>query len=181
MNRRNWLRWTAGAAAAAGTAIEAQQQNPAASGAAPAPPAKPLWKPVVFDAHQFATVSVLCDQIVPATDTPGALAAGVPRYLDLMLSHSRPSQREELLAGLAWIDAQAIRQQGVPLAKLPPASQAALLTALDDATAGASARYFRQWKSAIAQIYYNTAAGYRELNKGGRVPSGFGCRHGQHG
>src|SRR5439155_8216101 len=54
--------------------------------------------------------------------------------------------------------------------------QTAMLTALDQARAP----FFRQLKSMTSGIYYSTQIGYQELNKGGRVPASFGCKHGGH-
>jgi hypothetical protein len=39
------------------------------------------------------------------------------------------------------------------------------------------ARFFRQMKGLTVAGYYTTEIGINELNKGGRVPAGFGCRH----
>src|SRR5215472_10887291 len=41
------------------------------------------WKPQFFDAHQNETLIALTDLIIPTTNTPGAKAALVNRYLDL--------------------------------------------------------------------------------------------------
>src|SRR5690348_16387514 len=41
------------------------------------------WQPLFFDEHQNETVITLTELIIPQTDTPGAKAALVNRYLDL--------------------------------------------------------------------------------------------------
>ncbi len=43
----------------------------------------PDWKPAFLNDHQNETLIVLSDVVIPATDTPGAKAALVNRYLDL--------------------------------------------------------------------------------------------------
>ncbi|HBY60872.1 MAG TPA: hypothetical protein DEH78_13700, partial [Solibacterales bacterium] len=75
------------------------------------------WKPQVFDAHQNETVVVLTELIIPATDTPGAKAALVNRYLDLLLADGPAPQRESFLAGLAWLDGYALRQHAKPFVR----------------------------------------------------------------
>jgi len=42
------------------------------------------------------------------------------------------------------------------------------------------ARFFLQMKMLTIDGYYTTPAGIQELNKGGRVPAGFGCHHDEH-
>lgn len=44
------------------------------------PPAQP------FSAQAKASVSVIAELIIPATDTPGAIEAGVPRFIERMVS-----------------------------------------------------------------------------------------------
>jgi len=141
--------------------------------------AKPDWRPSVLDDHQNETVIALTDLIIPATDTPGAKAARVNRYIDLFLRDGSASQRESFLSGLSWLDGYAIREHSHPFVHCSPADQTAMLTALDQGT-GPGKKFFAQMKSLTARIYYNTEIGYRELNKGGRVPATFGCEHSSH-
>lgn len=141
--------------------------------------AKPDWRPSVLSAHQNESVIAITDLIIPSTDTPGAKAAHVNRYIDLLLRDGSLDQREAFLGGLAWLDTYAIREHGHPFVKCPPADQVAMLTALDEG-AGAGHGFFRQVKSLTSKIYYATEIGTRELNKGGRVPASFGCAHDSH-
>lgn len=77
---------------------------------------------------QQRTIAALVDQIIPATDTPGASEAGVPQFIDLMLTDwYAPAERDLFLAGLADADARA---EG-SFADLEPEAQATLATALD--------------------------------------------------
>jgi gluconate 2-dehydrogenase gamma chain len=141
--------------------------------------AKPNWRPSVLNAHQNDTVIAITDLIIPSTDTPGAKAAHVNRYIDLFLRDGSPDQREALVGGLAWLDAYAIREHGHAFVRCEPADQVAILKALDEGT-GPGHSFFRQIKSLTSRIYYATEIGTQELNKGGRVPESFGCAHGSH-
>ena len=82
----------------------------------------------------FTTLSALADTMIPVTDTPGALAAGVPETLDAMLAHwaSAPT-RELITGGLARIDAAAIAQQGKAFAAIAPQDRLAFLVEHDKA------------------------------------------------
>jgi hypothetical protein len=85
-------------------------------GAAPAPAAVAA-KPVFFTESEFATVSALADTIVPATDTPGAVAAGVPGYIDYVVN-SNPNWKKLFREGLAWLDKQCAANYGKPFREL---------------------------------------------------------------
>ncbi|MCC6367199.1 MAG: gluconate 2-dehydrogenase subunit 3 family protein [Bryobacterales bacterium] len=166
MNRRDYLQ------VAATTAL-----------ASPALAQTAAWKPQALDAHQNETVIALTDLIIPSTDTPGAKAAQVNRYIDLLLHDGPLSERDRFLEGLSFLDAYSIRKQGEPFVRCTPAQQTAILEAFDknespDVAPGH--RFFRMAKQLTSRIYYSTEIGYKELNKGGRVPSTFGCRHAEH-
>ena len=140
--------------------------------------AKPDWRPSVLDDHQNETVIVLTELIIPATDTPGAKAARVNRYIDLFLRDGEARQRERFIAGLNWLDGHSLREHSHPFLRCTPAQQTAMLTAMSQGGPGRD--FFRSMKSLTSRIYYNTQIGFQELNKGGRVPKTFGCSHGTH-
>lgn len=125
------------------------------------------WKPVLFNAHQNATVIALTDLIIPATDTPGAKAALVNRYIDLMLSAGPARERDRFLNGLKVLDKE------TPFVKLPAAKQIELLKSLDEGS-GEGHEFFRMAKSMTSRMYYQTEIGFKELNKHG-VPKSYAC------
>src|SRR5213076_416984 len=64
------------------------------------------WAPRALSRAQVELVAAMAEHILPETDTPGARAAGVHRFIDAMLAESfPPSERERFLAGLAEVDA----------------------------------------------------------------------------
>ena len=134
----------------------------------------PDWKPELFDAHQNDTVVVLSELIIPATDTPGAKAALVNRWMDRILAAGPQEQRDAFLSGLAWLDGHAIAQHQKPFLRLTEAQQVEILKSIDGGS-GPGAQFFRMAKGLTSRIYYATEIGLRELNKGGRVPSTLSC------
>ena len=57
---------------------------------------------------QQRTLAALVDQIIPETDTPGAAQAGVPQFVDSMLTDwYAPEDRDRFLAGLDAVDRRA--------------------------------------------------------------------------
>ena|SRR5438477_12137772 len=60
-----------------------------------------------LNAHQNDTVVAMIDQIIPATDTPGAKAARVNEFIDVILTEwAVDSERKNFLDGLAAVDKQ---------------------------------------------------------------------------
>lgn len=79
MDRRNFLKTIS---AATGVGLTPALASIFVSGCMPEPGA-----PLVFlTAHEAALVDSIAEGIIPATDTPGARAAGVVRYMDMLLA-----------------------------------------------------------------------------------------------
>src|SRR2546423_1156707 len=94
----------------------------------------PDWAPRTLDPGQLELVAVMADHIIPQTDTPGARAAGVHRFVDALLTDHYPSpERDRFVAGLADVDAQARSRHGKAFVECAADQQLALLTALDEA------------------------------------------------
>ncbi|KTT72047.1 transcriptional initiation protein Tat [Sphingomonas endophytica] len=129
----------------------AYRPNPVINTGAPAP---------VFTAAQRALVAALSERVIPTTDTPGAIAAGVPDYIEHMLGDwAIDDERATILGGLAAIDARSIAQYRTPAAKATPAQQDALLTlAMNDALPGA-ASFFPAFKQLVLTGYYTSEVG----------------------
>ncbi len=181
MNRRDLLRLGASTAAIPAVSISATAGKTAVG----ANGIQGTWKPLLFDDHQNETVIALTELIIPATDTPGAKAAQVNRYIDLLLNDGGARQREEFLSGLNWLDGYALRLHSKPFVRCTATEQTTMLEALDrgaeDADLAPGGKFFRRAKRLTSQIYYSTEIGFKELNKGNRVPSTFACQHPEHG
>jgi gluconate 2-dehydrogenase gamma chain len=67
-----------------------------------APSAK--YAPKYFSAHQYATLTFLCDAILPKDEhSGGAVEAGAPEFIDLLTSENEKFQLR-LGGGLFWLD-----------------------------------------------------------------------------
>jgi hypothetical protein len=59
-----------------------------------------------FSPHQFATLSDLCQRLIPGDDASGgAIEAKVPELIDLLATESQ-DYRTRLLGGVTWLDSQ---------------------------------------------------------------------------
>ena len=93
----------------------------------------------VLSAHQDATVTAMADQIIPATETPGAKAVRVNEFIDhIVADWYSDEERARFLAGIAEVDArsQALFQKN--FADAAPAQQSELLRALGEEMAEAT-------------------------------------------
>ena len=70
-----------------------------------AAPAK-AYAPKFFSAHDYKTLQVLCQTIIPADgDSGGAIEAGAPEFIDL-LTNENPDYQRILGGGLLWLDSE---------------------------------------------------------------------------
>jgi hypothetical protein len=183
-SRRTALRALAtGAVAAASPAwvesLSALGQQHAQTPAAQAAIAAPDWIARVFTPHQNETVITLTEAIIPQTDTPGAKAAGVNRFIDSVLLHAKPADREAFLRGLAAVDASSRARFRTDFIKASAAQQTELLTSWSKGNDD----FFRAIKSMTIDGYYTTEIGLRqELGDDGQLflAKFAGCDHPEH-
>jgi hypothetical protein len=137
----------------------------------------------VLDPHQDATVVALTDVILPATDTPGAKAARVNEFIDLLLAEwSEAEERDRFLAGLAAIDTRAHEMFGKDFVDGTPRDQTGLLTVLDDETAQWNAKpaatrgpepFYRRIKWLTLFGYYTSQVGAEQEAHFAIIPGRF--------
>jgi gluconate 2-dehydrogenase subunit 3-like protein len=66
------------------------------------------YKPKFFTAHEYATVGILADLIIPRDERSGsATDAGVPQFMDFMMTDGNEARRLAMRGGLAWLDREA--------------------------------------------------------------------------
>lgn len=146
------------------------------------------WTPAVLTLRQNEAVIALTELIIPETDTPGAKAALVNRFVDHVLATAAPPERAEFLRGLGWLDERCRARFGKDVAGASPAELTALLTPLAEEGTPApedapGVAFFRAIKSMTISGYYTTEIGLRqELGEDGRmVLAAFeGCTHPEH-
>jgi gluconate 2-dehydrogenase gamma chain len=82
-------------------AEQAQQQATQTPGQQPPPG---VYQPKFFNAHEWRTVRVLTDLIIPRDARSGsATEAGVPEFMDFMMI-DRPTMQLQMRGGLRWLD-----------------------------------------------------------------------------
>ncbi|MBC8166427.1 MAG: gluconate 2-dehydrogenase subunit 3 family protein [Bryobacteraceae bacterium] len=138
-----------------------------------AAPASPRY----FAETDLKLISRLADLIIPDTDTPGAITAGVPAYIDSVVGSNQQHQGT-FRKGLEWLRAK-------DFLSLTEEQQIALLTPLSIAAdahkPGSDAdRFFAAMKNLTADGYFTSKIGLiQQLGYKGNavVPDFQGCTH----
>jgi hypothetical protein len=87
-----------------------------------------------FSPHQNDTVIAMTDLIIPATETPGAKAAHVNEFMDVILTDwATGDERAGFLKGLDDVDTQSTALFGKNFLEATTVQQTALLQSMDDA------------------------------------------------
>ncbi|MBK5294989.1 MAG: gluconate 2-dehydrogenase subunit 3 family protein [Acidobacteriia bacterium] len=132
----------------------------------------------VLDPEQSKLVAALVDLIIPRTDTPGAVDAGVPAYVNRHLENN-PAQQPRFGAGLRAVDEQSHLQFKQPFAGLRPEQQTAILQSMSDR----KDPFFKFIKDLTIDGYYSSREGLaQELGWQGQsmLPEFKGCTHPEH-
>ncbi|MGD9902830.1 MAG: gluconate 2-dehydrogenase subunit 3 family protein [Vicinamibacterales bacterium] len=133
MDRRQMLQRLGAAGLAAGFTWTGDEVSAAHGLAQAARATAPAYAPKFFTAHEYRTVRVLVDAIIPRDDRSGsATDAGVPEFLDVILI-DEPRLAEEtrrqtaMRGGLAWIDLECQRRFDKTFVACTDAERTALL------------------------------------------------------
>jgi len=130
-----------------------------------------------FSVAQYHLLERISDLIIPETDTPGALAAGVPQLIDrMMVTWALPETQSQWLDGLTAIDARARKGHGKAFTGLDPKTQFKVLSRHDKKALSNGDRNYRQIKSMIVEAYYSSEPGATEELRYDPVPGPYrGC------
>ncbi len=192
MNRRDLFRSalvTLGATASA-PALKALQFAPDADASKDLERAD--WKPIFMDDHQNETLIALSDLIIPETDTPGAKAALVNRFLDLLMSAESAETQRAFVEALSYIDGTSMESYNGAFLHITPEQQVEFLEVLAYPHTNErwgvqepdfpGTEHFEKLKGWISGAYYSSPIGLKELGWDGSFPHGVfaGCEHASH-
>lgn len=86
-----------------------------------------------FTSAQRAIVAAMAEVVIPRTETPGAIDAGVPKFLELMVAlWLKDDERAIFNAGLKDIETRIPAQYGKPFDQLGAAEQLDIMQKLED-------------------------------------------------
>ena len=140
-----------------------------------------------FNAHEIATVAAISELIIPADeDSPGAVAADVPAFIDLMISESTADVKRLWHEGLVAIDKMSHEKFSTAFINANADQQDRLLKAISKNEYNARSieeRFFVAIKGLTVDGYYTSQIGiHQELHyKGNAYLKDFvGCTHPEH-
>jgi hypothetical protein len=141
--------------------------------------------PTFFNAHEWATVRVLVDDIIPRDERSGsATDAKVPEFIDFLMSdkESAESSRVAMRGGLAWLDNQCQHRFGKSFVGATDAQRHQLL---DDIAWPKKAPpelhsgvvFFSRFRDLTASGFFSTQMGWQDVQYKGNVavPVWNGC------
>jgi hypothetical protein len=131
-------------------------------------------------------VTTIAELIIPQTDTPGAKAARVNEFIDLMVTEwYDDEERSTFMSGLADVDARTRDLYGKDFLQCGVKQQVELLQALDDEVAAARSgpdlrrrrsrppekNFFFMMKQLTLVGYYTSQVGFEQELHGEIIPS----------
>ena len=158
------LTWTEAEAAQAATSAQAARR----------PSARAAYKPKFFTAHEYATVRLLVDLIIPADERSGsATDAGVPEFMDFLVG-DQPGRQTAMRGGLGWIDRECEERFDKRFLDCTPAQRAAVL---DDIAWPQRAKpefahgvaFFNSFRDLTASGFWSSKMGVADLQYTGNV------------
>jgi hypothetical protein len=189
ISRRNALKIIGVTPVAAGIGLtgtaeaeQAHQQHgkPTAQPAAGA--RRAAYKPKFFNAHEWATLAVLGNIVIPKDERSGsATDAGVPEFIDFMMI-DRPDGQVPMRGGLRWLDAESNARHGKAFKDLSEAERTGILddiayprTAKPEFSHGVA--FFSRFRDMVATGFFTSKIGIEDLQYKGNVanPLWDGC------
>ncbi|PUZ25995.1 twin-arginine translocation pathway signal protein [Chitinophaga parva] len=174
MNRREAIR---SVAILLGTAVSASTLS-ALNGCVSGPKNYALQAPETKD-----LLSEIAETIIPTTNTPGAKAGGVDKFIITMLNDCyKPEDQQRVLDGLKSIDEASKKQFGNSFMDLKPEQREQVLTAIDKERVeynkqpkqeGAGPHYFQVLKELTLLGYFTSKPGATEALRYVAVPGKF--------
>lgn len=125
---------------------------------------------------QLAMVERVADIIMPETDTPGAVSAGVHRFIDVMLEGwASPDTQRGFVGELAYIERRAAEFGMQSFLQGSPEQQFRLVELLDREAfaAGNEDAFFRRFKKLILFAYFSSEPGATETLRYDRIPGDY--------
>jgi hypothetical protein len=132
------------------------------------------FAPAFFTPHEWDTVRVLVDLVIPRDERSGsATEAGVPEYMDFMLT-DRPDGQVPMRGGLAWVDNAVYERNGKTFLTSTEAERTAIVDdiawpkkARPEMTQGVA--FFNMFRDMTASGFWTSKMGITDLNYQGNT------------
>jgi gluconate 2-dehydrogenase gamma chain len=141
-----------------------------------APATSTAYHPKVFNSHEWNTIRVLCDLMIPADQhNDGGIEAGVPQFIDDWLNFKGGDLAAQIQGGLTWLGLESNRLFQRDFADATAAEQKQILDRIaypqKAAAADASAvAFFNRLRDLVVSGYYTSRVGFKALPYLGNEP-----------
>lgn len=135
-----------------------------------------LMSETFFTPHEMATITVLCDIILPADANSGSASqAGVPAFIEF-IAKDMPYQQTPLRGGLMWLDNQSMKRFSK---KFVAASRSEQIQLVDEIAYPEQAKpamsqgvaFFNLMRDLTMTGFYTTEIGFKDLGYIGNTPN----------
>lgn len=114
----------------------------------------------VFSPDQFALLERVTEVMLPATDTPGAIGAGVPGFIRQMLAEwGSPETSAAIIGLLDSIEKQAWARYGAAFLTLTDERRLELMQAIDEQSIARQEPVYGKFKYLVLLGYYHSEVG----------------------
>ena len=140
------------------------------------------FKPQFFTSHEYETVRILSDLIIPKDERSGSAGeAGVPEFMDFIMI-DQPTRQVAMRGGLAWLDLESQRRFDRTFAGATDVQRREIL---DDVSTYGELKpglshgrvFFRSFRDLTASGFWTSKMGIEDLGYMGNtfVPEWNGC------
>jgi hypothetical protein len=130
-----------------------------------------------MSSERFALLEQVTEVMIPPTDTPGAIAAGVPAFIRQMLAEwASSSSRADIGGVLEGVDRAAWARFGAAFVELPPERRHAVVRAFDEELTGRQDPAYGKFKYLVLAGYYLSEVGATQELRYELIPGAWrGC------
>jgi hypothetical protein len=116
-----------------------------------------------FSAARMASLTAIVDVIIPRTATPGAVDAGVPAFMDMMMATwASATTRAQYDRVIDAMDEAALQNAGRRLASLDDAARLDAVRSYDALAFGRGDNEYKSFKQLVLLGYYHSEPGATE-------------------
>jgi hypothetical protein len=134
------------------------------------------YQPKVFNPHEWRTLRILTDLIIPADQRSGsANQAGVPEFIDDWLNIKGGNLLDEIRGGLTWLDMESNRMFQYDFADCPAAGQKQILDRIAYPAKASpedlgAVSFFNKLRDLVVSGFFTSQIGVRDLPYLGNEP-----------
>ncbi|MCB1122903.1 MAG: gluconate 2-dehydrogenase subunit 3 family protein [Verrucomicrobiae bacterium] len=132
------------------------------------------FNPRYLNRAQLKTVSAIAERILPATDTPGAIDAGVPEFIDVIYGNFMTDNEISVFTqGLEQMDSVSRKGHEASFASLPTEIQDGILRKIAEEAKRSQDSFFRMMRDLTLLGYFTSELIGTEVLKFDPIPGMF--------